>query len=385
MTPVKRRSRKIPIGTLFIGGDAPILIQSMCSTKTTDVDATVRLIEELIEAGAGMVRVAVDSENDVRALAEIRRQTNALLSIDLQENFRLAEKVAPFVQKIRYNPGHLHHAEPNLSWQNKVCYLANIARDYNLTLRIGVNCGSIAPDWSDSSRMGPPTAAQPPDPLIISALEHADHLDSIGFERYCVSIKDSHPTKVVEANRYFASMRPDVPLHLGVTEAGLPPWGVMKSRCAMEPLLAEGIGDTLRVSLTVPTDRKTEEVLAGLQIVEHVRQGTIIDPSVVTFPRLDIVSCPSCSRVQNEAFVDLAEKVQEVTLFAKDFPLTIAVMGCRVNGPGETDSADIGLWCGLDYVHLKEGTISRGSWKYDEIIEKMLELLKQKIQLRERR
>ena len=374
-----RRSQKIQIGPLFIGGDSPILIQSMCSTKTVNIDATVEQIERLVRAGAGLVRLAVDTDNDVQALSQIRARTDALLSVDLQENFRLAEKVAPYVQKIRYNPGHLHHREPELSWKKKVEYLVETARKFDLALRIGVNCGSIAPDkiagqGTDDSAV----VSMPDDPMLASALEHSAFLKSLGFNRFCVSIKDSHPENVLRANRWFASVCPEIPIHLGVTEAGMPPWGITKSRLAMEPLLSEGIGDTLRVSLTVPSERKEEEVQAGQMIVDNVQNGTIIDPASVSLPKLNIVSCPSCSRVQNGAFVALAEKVREATAFARDVPLTIAVMGCRVNGPGETDSADIGLWCGPDHVNLKEGPVFRGSWKYEEIIEKMLEILAQK-------
>ncbi|MDO5565616.1 MAG: flavodoxin/ferredoxin-dependent (E)-4-hydroxy-3-methylbut-2-enyl-diphosphate synthase [Planctomycetia bacterium] len=362
-------TRKIKIGSIFIGGDAPIIVQSMCSTKTTDVEATVRLVNCLEAAGAGLVRLAIDSENDVHALEQIRKQTTANLSVDLQENYRLAAKVAPWVDKIRYNPGHLHHLETSVPWQDKVRFLITVAQENDVALRIGVNCGSLDPAMKSSELT----------PSLASALEHAEFLDSCGFTRYCVSIKDSDPARVVETNRVFAKLRPDVPLHLGVTEAGMPPWGVIKSRCAMELLLSQGIGDTLRVSLTVDSEHKTQEVQAGQEILKNVANGTIIDVNAITFPKLNIISCPSCSRVQNASFVELAQKVREAVEFAKDTPLTIAVMGCRVNGPGETDNADIGLWCGPDRVHLKEGTQSRGVWKYDEIIPKLLEIIREKV------
>jgi (E)-4-hydroxy-3-methylbut-2-enyl-diphosphate synthase len=173
------------------------------------------------------------------------------------------------------------------------------------------------------------------------------------------------------ANRQFAAKRPDVPIHLGLTEAGLPPMGIEKSRAALEPLLAEGIGDTLRVSLTVPNDRKAEEIAAGRLILQNVKSGTLLTdwkPEGV-----NIISCPSCARVENERFVLLAEQVWEATRSIK-VPLTIAVMGCRVNGPGETDHADIGLWCGKNVVNLKSGSTLIGSFGYDEVIEKMLDV-----------
>ncbi|MDO5553500.1 MAG: flavodoxin/ferredoxin-dependent (E)-4-hydroxy-3-methylbut-2-enyl-diphosphate synthase [Planctomycetia bacterium] len=363
MTP--RTTRKITIGPLEMGGNAPIVVQSMAAVKTTLVPDVVATVNRLSEAGAALVRLAVDTHQDVLALAEIRAKTAVPLSVDLQENFRLAEEVAPYVDKIRYNPGHLYHNEPNLPWQKKVAWLVQVAVDFNCALRIGVNCGSLDPEHAGDD-----------DPMLQSALEHADFLESLGFTRFCVSLKSSDPAKVLDLNRTFARQRPAIPLHLGVTEAGAPPWGIIKSRMALEPLLAEGIGDTLRVSLTVENDRKAEEVLAGLQLIQRVEQGDVLDPASVRLPKLNIVSCPSCARVENSRFVQLAEQVRAATEFASDYPLKIAVMGCRVNGPGETDDADFGLWCGPNAVHLKEGSQSRGTWPYDEVIAQLLELLR---------
>ncbi len=210
---------------------------------------------------------------------------------------------------------------------------------------------------------------------VESALAHAAFIDSLGFTRFCVSIKASDPAVVISANRRFAAQRPDVPLHLGVTEAGMPPEGILKSRAALEPLLAEGIGDTIRVSLTVPNDRKQEEIEAGRLILQNVEAKNILadwKPG-----SLNIVSCPSCARVENDRFVALAEQVREATRPFFDRKLTIAVMGCRVNGPGETDHADIGLWCGPQSVNLKRGTAVLGAFSYEEIIDRMLEEIQQ--------
>jgi len=162
-----------------------------------------------------------------------------------------------------------------------------------------------------------------------------------------------------------------VPLHLGVTEAGMPPEGIAKTRAALEPLIAEGIGDTIRVSLTVPAARKHEEVEAGRRILADIAAGRLLGPQGFLAAGLNIISCPSCSRVQNEAFVDLAEKVREATRYAAEFPITIAVMGCRVNGPGETDHADLGLWCGPKFVNLKCGGRHLGEFSYAEIIARL--------------
>jgi (E)-4-hydroxy-3-methylbut-2-enyl-diphosphate synthase len=207
--------------------------------------------------------------------------------------------------------------------------------------------------------------------MLASALDHCEFLDSIGFTQYCVSLKDSDPAKVIEVNRRFAESRPDVPLHLGVTEAGMPPDGIIKTRIAFEQLISRGIGDTIRVSLTVPNDRKQEEIAAGKQILSDIAAGRV--RSVVDFglKSLNIISCPSCSRVENEAFVDLAAQVKELTAYAKDYAITIAVMGCRVNGPGETDDADLGLWCAPNFVNLKKGEKELGAYPYDEILPRL--------------
>lgn len=331
-----------------------------------DVAATAAQTNALWEAGADIVRIAADSRRDAEAVAAIRDRTGAALAVDLQENYRLAEVLAPFVDKIRYNPGHLYHHQRSKSWQEKVRFLAGVAEEFNCAIRVGINCGSIDPAMKDlfdsDDSIGP---------MLASALEHCELLDSVGFTRYCVSLKDSDPFKVIDANRRFAKARPDVPLHLGVTEAGLPPDGIHKTRIALEQLISQGIGDTIRVSLTVPNNLKVEEVIAGRQILTDIAEGRI--GSVVDTGRrmLNIISCPSCSRVENAAFVELAQKVKQVTAYAMEYPFTIAVMGCRVNGPGETDDADLGLWCGPQDVHLKRGPQSIGRFSYDSILSRL--------------
>ena len=359
-------TRPVRIGSAIIGDGHPVAVQSMTATKTQDIDATVAQVQALAAASADVVRIAVDSQRDAQALAEIRRQTSANLSVDLQENYRLAELVAPHVDKIRYNPGHLYHHERDKNWQEKVRYLVAVARDHDCALRVGVNCGSVDPAKQDKHDTHDSLA-----PMLESALDHCACLDSLGFTRYCVSLKDSDPAKVIEVNRRFAELRPDVPLHLGVTEAGMPPEGIIKSRMAFEQLLSRGIGDTIRVSLTVPNPRKIEEIEAGRQILADLAAGRV--RTVVSLNRefLNIISCPSCSRVENEAFVELAQQVREVTRYAQSYAVTIAVMGCRVNGPGETDDADLGLWCGPNYVNLKRGRETLGAYPYDQILDRL--------------
>jgi len=359
------KTRKIDIGGIKVGGGAPIVVQSMCATRTADVDATVRQAHQLANAGAGIVRIAVDNEREVAALKEIRAQTEGIvLSVDLQENYKLADKVAPFVDKIRYNPGHLHHVEKSRTIEQKVRWLTEVARDNNLAIRIGVNCGSVAPAFLEKYPGDQLTA------LVESAVYHCNLMDEYGFDRFVVSLKDSDPAKVREANRRFSERRPDVPIHLGVTEAGLPPDGITKTRLAFEELLAQGIGDTLRVSLTLPNERKHEEVLVGRRIIEDVAAGRFIP--VPEFGKgLNIISCPSCSRVENEKFVELAQQVKELASYAASYRITIAVMGCRVNGPGETDDADLGLWCGPTTVNLKKKDHKLGNFRYDEVLARL--------------
>ena len=358
-------TRTVRIGSIAVGADYPVVVQSMCATRTQDVDATVEQAESIRRAGAGLVRVAVDSPADVEALAEVRRQTPANLVVDLQENYRLAAKVAPHVHKVRYNPGHLYHHEKEKPVRDKVRFLAEVAREHDLALRVGVNCGSVDPEVK-ARHPGDDVGA-----MVASALDHCRMLDELGFERYVVSLKDSHPRKVIEANTRFAALRPEVPLHLGVTEAGIPPEGVIKTRVAFEQLLSRGIGDTLRVSLTLPNPRKYEEVVVGRQILDDITAGRFRSVPVFDDDKLNIISCPSCSRVENEKFVELAQAVKAMAVYAQAHALTIAVMGCRVNGPGETDDADLGLWCGPTHVNLKRKTESIGAFTYEDILPRL--------------
>jgi (E)-4-hydroxy-3-methylbut-2-enyl-diphosphate synthase len=357
-----RKSRKIFIKHLAVGGDAPIVVQSMAATQTRDIPATVRQVKILEDAGADLVRIAVDNAADVEALAQVRAQTRSLLSVDLQENYRLAEKVAPFVDKLRYNPGHLHHHEKSKPVEEKVAYLVGVAREHNLALRIGINAGSIAPEYD---------ARFPEDhvsAIVACAVDHCRIVDELGFRDYVVSIKDSDPRLVIDANIRFAEQRPDVPLHLGVTEAGMPPEGVIKTRIAFEQLLSRGIGDTLRVSLTVPFDDKGMEIRVGRELIADIQAGRFRSVPPNFFDGLNIIACPSCSRVENVRFIELAAQVKEMTAYAKSHDLTIAIMGCRVNGPGETDDADLGLWCGPNFVNLKRGESELGAFSYDDIL-----------------
>ncbi len=364
-----RKTRTIHVRDLPIGGSAPIAVQSMAATQTKNLEATARQLQLIHAAGADIIRVAVDSKEDVAALAKLRAGTNARLSVDLQENYRLAELVAPHVDKVRYNPGHLHHHEKHKSIEEKVAYLVDVAVKNACAIRIGINAGSIAPEYD----------ARFPDDhvsaIVACAIDHCALVDKLGFSDYLVSIKDSDPRLVVEANTRFAAERPDVPIHLGVTEAGMPPEGIIKTRIAFEQLLSRGIGDTLRVSLTLPFDDKGREIAVGRELVKDIEEGRFRSVPPNFFDGLNIISCPSCSRVENDRFIELAEDVKRLTAYAKQHKLTIAVMGCRVNGPGETDDADLGLWCGPNFVNLKRGEAELGAYRYDEILPRLREEL----------
>ena len=208
--------------------------------------------------------------------------------------------------------------------------------------------------------------------MLESALEHCDLLDRLGFTRYCVSLKDSDPARVVEVNRRFAAERPEVPLHLGVTEAGMPPEGILKTRVALEPLLSRG---HRRHDSRVADGAGGAKARGGrggpADSGRRGRRPAAATAAKLPVGRLNIISCPSCSRVENEAFVELAERVREATRYAAEYPITIAVMGCRVNGPGETDHADLGLWCGPNSVNLKRGGTPLGAFSYDEVLARL--------------
>jgi (E)-4-hydroxy-3-methylbut-2-enyl-diphosphate synthase len=359
-------TREVAIGSVVIGGGQPIVVQSMAATKTQDLDATAEQIAMLEEAGAGLIRVAVDSKKDVEALRSLRQSTSANLVVDLQENYRLAEKVAPFVQKLRYNPGHLHHHQREVAVKDKVKFLVDQAGENDCALRIGVNYGSLDPSLKAQDE-------NPMEVALRSADEHISYMEELNFTRFVVSLKSSDPNAVIQINKLFHVRHPKVPIHLGVTEAGMLPLGEIKSRIAFENLIPFGIGNTIRVSLTLPFKEKYREIEVGKKILADISEGRFRSVPRFEHAGLNIISCPSCSRVENEAFIELAQKIREVTDFASQEDITIAVMGCRVNGPGETDEADIGLWCAPNHVNLKKGTELVGAFGYDEVIPRVLQ------------
>lgn len=305
----------VNVGGVGIGGDAPVALQSMCTTKTHDVDATVRQINQLAEAGADIVRIAVPHHEDAQAIPEIRKQSPVPLVADIHFSHLLAlEAIEAGVDKLRLNPG-------NIRDPNKIREVVRAARDRMIPIRVGANAGSL-----DTARYGHPTA----DAIVQSALDEVHILEDEGFHDIVISLKSFEVPVTIEAYRKMSELV-DYPLHLGITEAGLPWEGTIRSCVGIGTLLALGIGDTIRMSLTADP---VEEIKAGLEMLRvlDLRQGGIT-----------IVACPSCGR----ADIDLHATAQAVKARLSHIktkkPLRVAVMGCVVNGPGEARMADVGL------------------------------------------
>jgi (E)-4-hydroxy-3-methylbut-2-enyl-diphosphate synthase len=308
------------VGQVQVGGGAPISVQSMTTTKTVDVTATLQQIAELTAAGCDIVRVAVPSQDDADALPEITRhsQIPVIADIHFQPRYVLAA-IDAGCAAVRVNPGNIK------AFDDQVATIARAAADAGVSLRIGVNAGSL--DARLLAKYGKAT----PDALVESALNEARLFEEVGFFDFKISVKHHDPVVMVEAYRQLAAAC-DYPLHLGVTEAGPAFQGTIKSSVAFGILLAEGIGDTIRVSLSAPP---VEEVKVGLKILEALN---------LRARRLEIVSCPSCGRAQVDVYT-LAEQVTK-GLEGLTVPLRVAVMGCVVNGPGEAREADLGVASG---------------------------------------
>ncbi len=314
----RRNSRKINVGGVFIGGNAPISVQSMCNTDTRDITATVNQINDLKEAGCDIVRLAVLDMDAAKAVAEIKKQVEIPLVADIHFDYRLAIECAKGgVDKIRINPG-------NIGSPDRVKAVADECGSRNIPIRIGVNGGSLEKELLE--KYGAPT----PEALCESALGHIKLLEDCKFYDIALSIKSSNVPSTVEAYRKIAKMI-DYPLHVGVTEAGTEYGGIIKNSIGIGSLLLDGIGDTLRVSLTAPP---VKEITAGIEILKSLglRDGA------------RLVSCPTCGRCQVN-MIPVAEEVNRRIATVKK-NITVAVMGCAVNGPGEAREADIGIACG---------------------------------------
>lgn len=318
--PVRRRCRQIHVAGVPVGGDAPVSVQSMTTTPTANVDATLQQIAELTAAGCDIVRVAVPSQDDADALPAIAAKSKipVIADIHFQPRYVFAALDAGCAA-VRVNPGNIR------AFDDKVKEIAKAASAAGTPIRIGVNAGSL--DRRLLAKYGKAT----PQALAESALWECSLFEEHGFTDLKISVKHHDPLTMVAAYRHLAAAC-DYPLHLGVTEAGPPPQGTIKSATAFAILLAEGIGDTIRVSLTAPP---VEEVKTGIQILQSLG---------LRARQLEIVSCPSCGRAQVDVY-NLTERVT-AALDGFPYPLRVAVMGCVVNGPGEAREADLGVASG---------------------------------------
>jgi (E)-4-hydroxy-3-methylbut-2-enyl-diphosphate synthase len=316
----RRKTKQLKLGNVLVGGDAPVSVQSMCTTVTADVNSTLQQIAELTASGCQIVRVAVPSQDDADALSQIAKKSQipVIADIHFQPKYIFAA-IDAGCAGVRVNPGNIKQ------FDDKVKEVAKAAGDAGIPIRIGVNAGSLDPRLLEKYGKATPEA------LVDSAMWEIGLFEEHGFTNMKISVKHHDPVTMVKAYRLLAS-KCDYPLHLGVTEAGPAFQGTIKSATAFGILLSEGIGDTIRVSLSAPP---VEEVKVGISILEslNLRQR-----------RLEIVSCPSCGRAQVDVY-SLAEKVQ-AGLEGMTVPLRVAVMGCVVNGPGEAREADLGVASG---------------------------------------
>ncbi len=328
---LRKQTKKIKVGDIFIGGDSPISVQSMTNTDTRDVKATVAQIKSLEEEGCRIIRVAVPDSQSAEAVKEIKKAIKIPLVADIHFDYRLAlECMRNGVDKIRLNPG-------NIGGQDRVKIVADMARERQIPIRIGVNSGSV--EKSILEKYGGVT----PEGMVESALNHAAMLEAANFDNIAISIKASSVPMTIAAYRLL-SQKTNYPLHIGVTEAGTVYKGTIKSSVGIGCLLAEGIGDTIRVSLT---GDPVEEIRAGKQILKAL--GLLKEG-------IEVVSCPTCGRTR----VDLIGIVNQIepVLDKLNKDIKVAIMGCAVNGPGEAKDADIGIAGGVNEVLLfKKGQI----------------------------
>lgn len=350
-SPIERRkTRKIWVGSVPVGGDAPISVQSMTNTDTCDVAATVAQVRRLEEAGADIVRISVPDMNAAEAFGQIRQQIQIPLVADIHFDYRIALRVAELgVDCLRINPG-------NIGREDRVKAVVEAARERRIPIRIGVNAGSLEKDLQ--RKYGEPT----PEALLESALRHVDYLERLDYPDFKVSVKASDVFMAVAAYRLL-SQRIEQPLHLGITEAGGLRSGTVKSAVGLGMLLAGGIGDTIRVSLAADP---VEEIKVGFDILKslHLRSRGI-----------NFIACPSCSR-QNFDVVktmnELEERLDDLLI-----PMDVAVIGCVVNGPGEAKEAHVGLTGGEPNLVYIDGKPER-KLNNDNLAEELEKLIRQK-------
>ena len=340
----RRKTREVKIGDLIIGGEHAITVQSMTTTKTDDITGTLKEVERLEEAGCHIIRITVPDKAAAKALYEIKKRMNVPLVADIHFDYRMAlEAVDAGADKIRINPG-------NIGGKARVKEVLNKVKGANLPIRIGVNAGSLEKDLIEKYSF--PTA----EAMVESAQRHIDICREHGFEDIIVSLKASDVNLMIGAYTLF-SQKYDYPLHLGVTEAGPAKSGTVKSAVGLGNLLASGIGDTIRVSLT---DDPVEEVHVGFEILKSLGLAS---------KGVTIVSCPTCGRLEVDLF-KIAGEVEEELKDVKT-PMTLALMGCAVNGPGEATHTDLGIAFGKGAGHLYYKGEKRGKVKEDQALDEL--------------
>ena len=340
----RRKTREVKIGDLIIGGEHAITVQSMTTTKTDDITGTLKEVERLEEAGCHIIRITVPDKAAAKALYEIKKRMNVPLVADIHFDYRMAlEAVDAGADKIRINPG-------NIGGKARVKEVLNKVKGANLPIRIGVNAGSLEKDLIEKYSF--PTA----EAMVESAQRHIDICREHGFEDIIVSLKASDVNLMIGAYSLF-SQKYDYPLHLGVTEAGPTKSGTVKSAVGLGNLLASGIGDTIRVSLT---DDPVEEVHVGFEILKSLGLAS---------KGVTIVSCPTCGRLEVDLF-KIAGEVEEELKDVKT-PMTLALMGCAVNGPGEATHTDLGIAFGKGAGHLYYKGEKRGKVKEDQALDEL--------------
>jgi (E)-4-hydroxy-3-methylbut-2-enyl-diphosphate synthase len=346
---MRRKTKKIRVGSIYIGGDAPISIQSMTNTKTSDVQSTVKQIQALADAGCDIVRVAVPDIEAAEAITEIKKQITLPLVADIHFDHRLALKaIENGADKIRINPGNIGSVE-------RVKEVVQLAKEKDIPIRIGVNSGSLEKELLE--KYGHVCA----EALVESALGHVKILEDLGFYNTVISIKSSDVPMSIKAHRIL-SEKTEYPLHIGVTEAGTPFAGAIKSAVGIGAMLLSGIGDTIRVSLTGDPVLEIKAAKEILKACGLYKKGVVL------------ISCPTCGRTQIN-LIDIAEKVERA-LEDLDKPIKVAIMGCVVNGPGEAREADIGIAGGSgSAVIFKKGQILR-KVSESEVVEALLDEIK---------
>jgi (E)-4-hydroxy-3-methylbut-2-enyl-diphosphate synthase len=346
---VRRKTRQVSIGGIKVGGGAPISVQTMTKTKTSDVAGTVAQIVRAAEVGCDIVRVTVNDKEAAVAIAEIVRQSPIPIVADIHFNHIFAIKaIEANVAKVRLNPG-------NIGSRDRILQVLKAAKDKNIPIRIGVNSGSLEEDILN--KHGYPTA----EALYESAMRHVGICEEFGFRDVIVSVKSTDVRLMIEAYRLVAE-RTDIPLHVGVTEAGTSKIGTIKSAVGIGTLLAEGIGDTIRVSLT---DEPFKEIEVGKEILRSLGLAS---------RNIELIACPTCGRLEVDLFRIMAELEDRLEGVKK--PVKIAVLGCVVNGPGEASEADIGIAAGKGVgILYRKGEVVRRV-KEEEIVDVIVEEVK---------